>query len=202
MRRARHAIRGRLRPVRRRPRPETLAEAGVRPSETVDSDARQLAPRRPWTRRGAGPRLAVASASCPTCAAAPGESRRPSLRLRPPMAESKELLTVAEIAASLKMGHASVEIIVGARAAPGALDRNFGAARSTPRPAPIGDDVLRRRLAAALRQLAHGPQSAAPCDRNRVTALSLSRINPTKFRTNDIGACVKIPAGRADRPPA
>ena len=84
MRRARHALCGRVRPVRRRPRPETLAEAAVRPSATGDSDARQLAPGRPWARRGAGPRLAVASGSCPSCAAAAGESPgSPSLRLRP-----------------------------------------------------------------------------------------------------------------------
>jgi hypothetical protein len=64
MRRARHAIRGRLRSVRSRPRPQALAEAGVRPSATVDQDARRPAPRRPGARRGAGPGLAVASGSC------------------------------------------------------------------------------------------------------------------------------------------
>lgn len=45
MRRARHPIRGRLRSLRCRTGPEALAEAGTRPSATVDPDARQLAPR-------------------------------------------------------------------------------------------------------------------------------------------------------------
>jgi len=63
MRRARYAIRGGLRPVRRGSGPEALAEAGVRPSENVDSNARERAPRYERASRGAGPGLVVAGGS-------------------------------------------------------------------------------------------------------------------------------------------
>jgi hypothetical protein len=108
MRRARHPIRGRLRPVRRRPRPQALAEATVRPSATVDSDARQPAPRHPWTRRGAGPRLVVASDAYSSYAAAAAESQGCLSPRLHPMPASDEFLTVAEIAAELKMNQQSI----------------------------------------------------------------------------------------------
>ena len=55
--------------------PKRWQKPVVRPSATVGSDARRLAPRHPWTRRGSGPGLVVANGSCSSCAAAAGESR-------------------------------------------------------------------------------------------------------------------------------
>ena len=66
MRRARHPVRGRLRPVRRRPGSEALAEAGIRPPEIVGPGARQLAPRPSRTWSSPGPGLGVASPGFPS----------------------------------------------------------------------------------------------------------------------------------------